>query len=155
MKNILRSFALCTLAAWAPLRAADPQAQWNDLCHVAAGRQLEVTTSDGKTVSGFCVSTTAEELALNSQQRIVKIARSALTRIRVRQPSNRHHLADLGNSLDGSFQLGFVFLFSPYAPLGLAIIPATVVWGAVAAPVCLVRDLGENGPSMREIKVSD
>jgi hypothetical protein len=67
------------------------------------------------------------------------------------QPGN-HHLADLGNSMSKSFRRGFGWLFSPAAPLGLLTIPATVAWGAMAAPFCLLGDLGDNGPSRKMSK---
>jgi hypothetical protein len=155
MKHIFRSFAFCTLLAWAPLHAADLQAHWNDLCHVAAGRQLNVTTSDGKTVSGTCSSTDADGISLTANQRVVKIARITLSRIQMYQPGNGHHLADLGKGMSKSFKTGFGWLFSPAAPAGLVAIPATVAWGAVAAPFCLLGDLGDSGPVTQNIKVTD
>ncbi|MGB6944815.1 MAG: hypothetical protein WBE37_20630 [Bryobacteraceae bacterium] len=155
MKTLLSTFVL-SLAAWTPMHAADLQAHWNDLCHVAAGRQVGVTTSDGKTVTGSCLATSSDELSLVSTDGVVKIARSTLTRIQVWQPGNRHHLKDLGNNMDSSFQLGFAFLRSPAAPIGLAIIPATVAWGAVAAPFCALADIaGQDGAVIQDVKVTD
>jgi hypothetical protein len=138
-----------------PVRAADDiHANWTDLCRVAAGHQLNVTTSDGKTISGSCTSTYGDELSLTANQRIVKIARSTLTRIQMYDPGNGHHLADLGNGMSKSFKTGFGWLFSPAAPLGLVAIPATIAWGAVAAPFCLLGDLGDDGPVTKEVKLN-
>ena len=156
MKHKTCLFAFGILVAWAPLHAADDiHAPWNDLCHVAAGRQLNITTSDGKTVNGTCVVTNADDLTLTVNQRAMKIARSTLTRIQMYDPGNGHHLADLGNSMSKSFKTGFAWLFSPAAPLGLVSIPATVAWGAVAAPFCLLGDMGNNGPTTQDIKLSN
>jgi hypothetical protein len=155
MTHIFRSFAFCTLAAWAPLHAADLQTRWNDLCRVAGAHQLNVTTSDGKTVSGSCASTDADGLSLTSNQRVIKIARSTLSRIQMYQPGSGHHLADLGDGMSKSFRKGFGWLFSPAAPLGLVAIPATVAWGVVSAPFCLLGDMGDNGPVTQDIKVTD
>ena len=155
MKHTLYAFAFGFFAALAPLHAAELKAPWNDLCRVAAGHQLNVTTSDGNTISGSCTSTDADALSLNSNQRIVKIARSTLSRIQMYQPGNGHHLADLGDGMSKSFRRGFGWLFSPAAPLGLVAIPATVAWGAVAAPFCLLGDMGDNGPVTQDIKVTD
>jgi hypothetical protein len=156
MKHIFRSFAFCTLIVWCPLHAADVQVHWNDLCRIAAGRQLNVTTSDGKTVNGSCLATSSDELALTATEGVVKIARSTLTRVQVWQPGNRHHLKDLGNNMDSSFQLGFIFLRSPAAPIGLAIIPATVAWGVVAAPFCVLADIvGRDGAMIHDVNVTD
>jgi len=161
MKNTIflgiRLAMFWAVLAWTlPAHAADDlHARWNDLCHVAGGHQLNVTTTDGATVSGSCTSTDAEGLSLTANQRVVKIARATLTRIQMYQPGNGHHLADLGNNMSKNFSRGFGWLFSPAAPLGLVAIPATVAWGAVAAPFCLLGDLGDNGPTTQEIKVSD
>jgi hypothetical protein len=138
-----------------PLRAADVPARWENLCRVAGGRQLNVTTSDGKTVSGTCSATPGDELVLTVNQKAVNIARSTLARIEMYDPGNGHHLADLGNGMSKSFRQGFGWLFSPAAPLGLITIPATVAWGAVAAPFCLLGDMGDNGPVKQEIKLTN
>ncbi len=143
------------MAALTPVYPADVQAHWSNLCHVAAGRQLNLTTSDGKTVSGTCGSTDADGISLTANQRVVKIARATLIRIQMYQPGNGHHLADLGNGMSKSFKNGFGWLFSPAAPLGLVVIPATAAWGAVAAPFCLLGDLGDDGPVTQNIKVTD
>ena len=153
MKHTFCGLTFGILAAIAPLHAGDVQARWTDLCRVAGTRQLNVTTSDGKTVSGACSGTDADELSLNSNQRIVKIARSTLTRIQMYEPGN-HRLADLGSGMAKSFRMGFGWLFSPAAVLGLVVVPATVAWGAVAAPFCLLGDIGDNGPVTRDIKVT-
>jgi len=157
MKQTIRFFIFSAMLAWSlPIHAADDiHARWTDLCHVAGNHQLNVTTSDGNTVSGSCTATSADELSLTANQRVVKIARATLTRIQMYQPGNGHHLADLGNGMSKSFSRGFGWLFSPAAPLGLVAIPATVAWGAVAAPFCLLGDMGDNGPTTQEIKVSD
>jgi len=155
MKNILCRFAFGILAALAPLYAADLQARWNDLCRVAGSHQLNVTTSDGKTVSGTCASTNADTLSLTFNQSVLKIARSTLTRIQMYDPGNGHRLADLGDGMYKSFHKGFGWLFSPAAPLGLVAIPATVASGAVSASFCLLGDLGADGPTTQEIKISD
>jgi hypothetical protein len=144
-----------------PLRAGDDNApgdvhaRWDELCRVAGGKQLSVTTSDGKTVKGTCASTRDGEIALTSNQRVVIIARSTLSRIQMYQPGTGHHLADLGDGMARSLKKGFGWLFSPAAALGLVAIPATVAWGVVAAPFCLLGDMGSDGPSTHDIKVSD
>jgi hypothetical protein len=156
-----RFLILSAALAWTfPLHAApinDPviQARWGDLCHVAGGQQLSLTTSDGQTVKGTCASTSDGEIALSRNQRVVKIARSTLIRIQMYQPGSGHHLEELGKGLSKSFKTSFGWLFSPAAPLGLVAIPATVAWGAVAAPFCILGDLGEDGPSTHDIKISD
>ena len=153
----VRFLILSAALAWTlPLHAADDiHARWNDLCQVAGSRQLTVTTTDGQTVNGSCTSTDTEGLSLTSNQRVVKLARSTLSRIQMYQSGSAHHLADLGDGMYKSFRKGFGWLFSPAAPLGLVAIPATIAWGAVSAPFCLLGDLGDDGPSNQEIKVSN
>jgi hypothetical protein len=161
MKHIFRSLVFCTLAAWAPLHAADKiNARWMDLCQVTANRQLSVTTTDGRTVNGSCTSTDADGLSLttnplSANRGVVKIARSMLTRIQMYQPGSGHHLADLGDGMSKSFRRGFGWLFSPAAPLGLVTIPATIAWGAVSAPFCLLGDMGQDGPAKQDITLTD
>jgi hypothetical protein len=41
-----------------------------------------------------------------------------------------------------SLRAGFAALFSPYAPAGIVMVPGTLAWGAVAAPFCLIADIG-------------
>jgi len=153
----IRFMILSAALAWTlPLHAADDiHARWKDLCQVAGSHQLNVTTSDGNTVSGSCTSTDADGLSLTANQRVVKIARSTLTRIQMYQPGSGHHLADLGDGMSKSFRRGFGWLFSPAAPLGLVTIPATLAWGAVSAPFCLLGDMGDDGPVTHDIKVTD
>lgn len=153
----IRLASFWAVLAWAlPVHAADQlHAHWADLCRVAIGHQLNVITSDGKTVTGSCTSTDADGLSLTTNQQVVKIARATLTRIQMYQPGNGHHLADLGNGMSKSFNRGFRWLFSPAAPLGLVAIPATVAWGAVAAPFCLLGDIGQTGPNTQDIQVTD
>jgi|HubBroStandDraft_4_1064222.scaffolds.fasta_scaffold649835_1 hypothetical protein len=151
----IRLMIFSAALAWTlPAHAADDiHARWIDLCSVAGSHQLNVTTSDGQTVSGSCNSTDADGLSLSANQRIVKIARSTLTRIQMYEPGP-HHLADLGDGMSKSFRRGFGWLFSPAAALGLVTIPATVAWGAVAAPFCLLGDLGDTGPVTRDVKIT-
>jgi hypothetical protein len=155
MKHFSWLLAVGFWAALAPLHAADVQAHWDDLCRVAAGRQLNVTTSDGKTLSGTCGSTNGDELSLTNKQMVTKIARATLTRIQMYDPGTGHHLADLGNGMSKSFKTGFAWLFSPAAPAGLVAIPLTVAWGAVAAPFCILGDLGSEGPTTQDVHVSN
>ena len=155
MKHTFRLLAIGFWAALASLHAAELEAHWNELCRVAAGRQLSVTTSDGKTVSGTCANTNADELSLANQHIVTKVARSTLARIQMYDPGTGHHLADLGKGMSKSFKTGFGWLFSPAAPLGLVAIPATVAWGAVAAPFCILGDMGSNGPTTQEIKLTN
>jgi hypothetical protein len=150
----IRFLILSAALVWTfPLCAGEIRVRWEDVCRTSSTHQLSVTTSDGKTITGTCASTANDEIALTTNQRVVKIARSTLSRIQMYDPGNGHHLADLGHGMSKSFKTGFGWLFSPAAPLGLVVIPATVAWGAVAAPFCLLGDIGDPGPRTQDIQV--
>jgi hypothetical protein len=148
--------ALSALIASVPaLHAADQiQVRWDQLCQVAHDRQLTITTATGETVSGYCMSSNADEIALNSKDnKIVKIARSALQRIQMSHSTNGHQLSALGRTMQKGLRTGADWLLSPRAPLGIVAIPATLAWGAVAAPFCILGDLIHEDAGTQEVKV--
>src|SRR5216684_613030 len=83
------------------------------------------------------------------EQLVRQVARAALSRIRMQRSKNEHQLRSLGRGL----RWGFEVLLSPYAPLGLAVVPPMLAWGAGAAPFCLLGDLIHQETGSREIKV--
>jgi hypothetical protein len=70
-----------------------------------------------------------------------------------RSKNDGHQLSALGRNVQKGLRQGFEWLLSPYAPLGIVAVPATVAWGAVAAPFCLLGDLTHKASRTREIKV--
>jgi hypothetical protein len=157
--TILQSIRFLTLSAvmtWIPvLHAAEPmEVRWNEVCRVSAGHQLEITTTAGDTVGGYCVTINVDEISVTTQdRRVVKIARAALSRIQMHRSKNGHGLNSLRQGMHEGLRQGFEWLFSPYAPLGMVVVPGTVAWGAVAAPFCLLGDLNDKLAGRREIKV--
>jgi hypothetical protein len=138
-----------------PLHAADQiQVPWNEVCKTAAGNQLTIKTANGDSIDGYCLSVDVDEIAVTTKdQRVVRIARKTLSRIDMLTSKDQgHQLAALGRKVDGGLRQGFKWLFSPAAPLGIVAVPATLAWGAVAAPFCLLGDLTQE-PSTKEIKV--
>ena len=162
MKNTafanIRFLALSAVMVGAlPLHAAEPiQVHWNEVCRVAADRQLVITTADGNTVEGYCVSITVDQMAVTTPDRqIVKIARTALSRIQMhRSPGHQqgHQLRSLGQGMRTGLRYGFKSLLSPYAPIGIVTVPATLAWGAVAAPFCLLGDLRDRVTGKQDIQ---
>lgn len=150
-----------TVTAWMAMGMGSVQAagpvsvQWNSVCRVVGERELFITTQGGETVQGYCTAINVDEIAVTTKdQRVVKIARSALSHIRVRRTNTKGHaLASLGKGMHEGFRTGLGWLFSPAAPLGLVVIPGTLAWGAVAAPFCLIGDLGSTIGGSEEIKV--
>jgi hypothetical protein len=137
------------------LRADEPiPAEWNQLCRVANGRELLLTTSTGETVNGYCVSVNVDQLTVTTdQKRMVRIARTALTKLAVHR-SKGHQLASLGRGMNDSLSNSFRSVFSPMAPVGLVALPATLAWGAAAAPFCLLGDLHYKLAGARQIKLN-
>ncbi len=158
MKNIrsasFRFLTLSVLLGWSfSVRAAEIKAPWNQVCQVADGHELTLTMIDGNVVDGHCISISVNEIEIrNKDNRVVKVARSTLARLQM-QRSKGHQLSSLGKGMRQSFQMGVALLFSPYAPAGLVVVPATVAWGAIAAPFCLLGDLANKGTGQEDIKV--
>ena len=141
----------------ATARASEPvEIPWEKVCEAARSRELVVKTVDGSTVKGYCVSIDVNEIAVNtSNYRVVKIARTALSRLEMRRSihSKGHQLKSLRAGMAKNLWMGFDALLSPGAPIGIVVIPGTLAWGAVAAPFCLVGDLRAKVIGTKEIKV--
>lgn len=138
-----------------PLAAADSnEVPWNQVCQVAQGRELLVTTTNGAPVAGYCVRIDVKAITVETNDhRYVKIARDTLTRIEMRRAKG-HQLSSLGKGMRQGFHFGFDSLLSPLAPLGIVVVPATVAWGAVAAPFCLLGDLRYKLSGRQEIRIN-
>jgi hypothetical protein len=134
--------------------AAGPvTAQWREVCRVAGDRELSITMQGGETVTGYCMAINVDDIAVRTKdQKIRKIARSALSRIDMRRTKG-HALASLGKGVLGGLHQGRQWLLSPAAPLGIVLIPGTLAWGVVAAPFCLLGDLHYKISGSEEIKV--
>jgi hypothetical protein len=145
---------IAALALTLPLRADDPiETHWNQLCRVANGRELVVTTTSGEKIEGACFSISLDEMTVTTKgNRAVKIARNALAKVAVHRSKGRQ-LAALGRGLNESFHNAEEMTFSPLAPIGLVMFPGTAAWGAVAAPFCLLGDLKDRLNGTREIQL--
>jgi hypothetical protein len=161
MKNITAfRFSFLTLAAalaWTlPAHAADPiETHWSDVCKLAAsGDHLILATVDGETVeSKYCVRVNADEIAVTTwDNRTIRIARAALSSLRL-SSAQGHQLKSLGKGLHSGLRTGLRWLLSPMAPLGLVTVPATLAWGATAAPFCVLGDLVHKARPEREVKL--
>lgn len=138
-----------------PLNATDLiEVSWNQVCKMANGRELIVTTVNGQTTEGYCVSIKVDEIAVTTMDhKVVKIARSALSRIDVHRTKG-HQLSSLAKGMHESFKWGFDSLLSPWAPLGIVSVPGTLAWGVVAAPFCLLGELRYKASGKQEIKLN-
>jgi hypothetical protein len=155
MKNptILR-FPILALACTLSLHAADAlETPWSNVCKLASGKQLVLTTADGVTVEGYCIRINADEMGVKTlDSRSITIARSALSSLRLR-PIKAHQLRFLGGGMRSGLRHELDWLLSPMAPLGLVSIPATLAWGAAAAPFCLLGELVNKLTPEQDIKV--
>jgi len=123
------------------LRAAEPvEVQWRDLCRASHGRQLEIKTDVGDTVSGYCFTISADEVQIKTGSSIVKLGRKALSTVYMSR-SEGPQLQRLGRGMRAGLQSGVRWLLSPAALAGVVAIPATLAWGAVSAPFCAIGDL--------------
>jgi hypothetical protein len=157
MKHIeVRTICVVTILAVAAssqlLRADDLEVHWNQVCHVAGGRELVVTTASGEKVEGYCVAVDVDQITVTTDdQRVVKIARSALSRLAMYR-SKGHQVRTLRRGVHKGLVEGVNELFSPLAIGGIAMIPGTLVWGAVSLPFCLLGDLKAKIGGTKDIK---
>jgi hypothetical protein len=142
------------LTCTTPLRADDPiETPWNDVCKVASGQQLTVTTIDGATVEGYCIRINADGMGFRTlDSQAITIARTAISRVRLRAIKGRQ-LKSLGKGLQSGLRQEAQWLLSPAAPLGLVALPATLAWGAAAAPFCMLGDFVSKIMPERDIKL--
>ena len=157
MKNsrVIRVAVLLTAGVVTGAAAVPPSVHWSEICSMAGVRELSITTQAGETVQGYCTTINVDEIVVATKDRqLVKIARSALARLRVRRSATRGHaLTSLGRGMREGLRTGLGWLLSPAAPLGIVVVPGTLAWGAVAAPFCLMGDLGYRIGGTEEINV--
>ena len=147
------AFAVLSGSAGVPLLSAQESVDvaWSHVCQAARGRQMRLTTNTGETVEGYCTSVNGHDISLRMQDhRTVKIAGSAMTRIVV--SPQQHQLQALGRDMRKSLKTGLRVLLTPMAPAGIALIPGTLAWGAVAAPFCVAGDLFARKSTETEIR---
>ena len=135
-----------------PLLASDPvTVKWNQLCRIAGNRDMLVTTATGDKVEGVCVGITVDEISVRtSDRKVIKLARQSLSKLEI-QRNKSHQLRALGSGMHHVLRDGVAALFSPLAPAGLVMIPATLAWGAVATPFCILGDIGAKVSGKQEI----
>jgi hypothetical protein len=137
-----------------PLTAGDlPKVDWSNVCNSSRGHDLLLTTADGSKVEGACVSVDVSEVSIRtSDHKVVRIARSTLTKIQM-QRQRGHQLRSLGRGMHHALRDGLGALFSPYAPAGLVMVPATLAWGAISTPFCILGDIGAKLAGSQEIQL--
>lgn len=135
------------------LMAADQaEVQWQQVCQVTHGHELQVTTATGEKVTGYCVSIDVNQMTLStSDHKLIKVAKATLAHLEMER-SKGHQVAALRRGVHKGLADGVNNLLSPQAIGGLVLIPTTIAWGAVSLPFCLLGDLKSKLSGNREIK---
>jgi hypothetical protein len=150
MKQILT--VLILTVASVPLFAADTiDIPWNQLCRQLNFHEVAITTATGETVEGYCMMIDVNQVSINVNGNPVKIARANIARLLMTPP--RHNLKSLGKGVQRGLSYGFNALLSPSAVMGAMAIPATLAWGAVSAPFCVLGDLRAKLSHGKEIRI--
>jgi len=92
MINLLKLTVLALPVAGLTLGAAplpNPKADWANLHQLAAGSEIRVVLSGGRTLRGFLQSTTAEGLAVNAATSQEKLPREDVRRVSLKRPGHR------------------------------------------------------------------
>lgn len=150
MKTTLATTFFLSLTSIPAFADSPTEVPWKDFCRVAGDRQLDIVTSSGENISGYCAVITVDEVSIRTPKGIVKLGRAALTHISMERSKGRQ-ISSLGHSIRSSLKQGTDWLLSPAAPLGIVTIPGTLAWGAVAAPFCLLGDLKHHLMGSEEI----
>lgn len=140
MRTTLTQLLFLSVVSLPALADSRTEVPWKDFCRIAGDRQLDIVTSSGESISGYCAVITVDEVSIRTPNGIVKLGRATLTHITMERSKGRQ-LSSLGHGMRTGLKQGTNWLFSPLAPLGIVTIPGTLAWGAVAAPFCLVGDL--------------
>lgn len=127
---------------------------WTGLCEAAKGNEMIVRTSDGKNVSGYCYSTSADELTLSHpNRRTTTLHRSAIASVRIRR-SKADRLSSFRADRRESLEFEVGILATPFAPFDLVLMPTTAVLEVVGVPVCAIWDLFRRLDGTRAIKIT-
>lgn len=153
MTHLQRSTNIALLAGFALSFSAHAEVKetpWDQVCKVAEKHELLLTTASG-TDEGVCFSVTADEISLQTDHGVRKIARSAVSKITLLR-ARRGRLRSLGNNFRSALKWGVDATFSPLAPVGIAAIPVTLGVTAFAAPFCAIGDLASLMEGSEEIR---
>lgn len=151
MKHITFAFFTVLVGSGA-LLADNVEVPWAKVCEASHGQRLVLTTKTGEVLEGYCTSTDADEIALTKDQRVVRVAKSAVSHLHIRRLKG-HQLAALWKGVGHEVRDGADLLFSPLAPVGAVMVPGSLAWGAVATPFCILADIGNFLAGEDEIKV--
>ena len=134
------------------LYADTVEVPWAKVCEASHGQRLVLTTNDRRDPGRILHVDRRDEIALTKDQRVVRVAKSAVSHLHIRRLKG-HQLAALWKGVGHEMQDGADLLFSPLAPVGAVMVPGSLAWGAVATPFCILADIGNFLAGEDEIKV--
>ncbi len=115
---------------------------WDRLCPDTQQGQLSVATREGKTVNGFCESTSGSELTLRHSGKRVKVDRAKISRIRLRVPVKHDGFRQCVEDVGLAVILGGAWLVpDAFEPLGVVFVPFFVAFEIASIPITAVHDL--------------
>lgn len=142
--SAILSLFLCPISL---LAENSVKTQWDQLCSASGGHKLSISTIDGKTVQGKCVSTDAITLRLNRGGNVVSVDRATIKQITAKDPHRA--LASVW-----AYCFGAILVTTYIAwPLTVVVAPFAVGAGAAASPFAFVLDLLELG-SNKNIEIT-
>lgn len=151
MKHTLFVSITAVLLGSASLRAGTDM-PWTSVCRVSQDHRLTITTTNGETVEGYCTSISVDDITLTKDQRFVTVARNDISRLKMHRAKG-HQLAALWTHVGHGLRDGTTLLFSPFAPVGIVMVPGSLAWGAAASPFCLIADFADLLAGENEIQV--
>jgi len=129
------------LAGSATLRAdGSMELPFAQVCRFAGSRTLTVTTAAGETVEGTCFTVNVDGLQIQTQKGMVTVARLQLSRVRMYETPPHRHLATLGKDIRTGLRESVRMIPTEWGLVGVVGVPATLAWGALASPFCLLGD---------------
>ena len=156
MQRILKAIAsillslLVTISPF-PLFAGDPiDVRWEQICYKALNHEMVITTTSGEDIEGYCVSVDVNQVSLNMKGKAIRVARSSVARLLLYPP--RHQVRSLGHGVLQGLRFGVRGLLTPCGPVAAVAIPATLAWGAVSLPFCVLGDIVGRLQSSQEIR---
>jgi hypothetical protein len=137
--------AMLAIAATFTMQAApSEQMLWAQLAAKLQGKQVTVTTKDGKLFSGRFLTVRRDGIYFG-EGAPNKVSRDAVLTLHWETPDN-HQTEKLGKMLGHAYRHSGSLLGTPMAPFGVVEIPVITAWGVAAAPFCLLADLFSEHP---------
>jgi hypothetical protein len=138
-------FAMLAIAATFTIYAApSEQMLWRQLAAKLQGKQVTVTTKEGKLLSGRFFTVRPDGIYFGGDAPN-KVSRDAVLTLHWETP-DKNQTEKLGRMLGHAYRHSGSLLGTPMGPFGVIEIPVITAWGVAAAPFCLLGDLFSEHP---------